>query len=233
MKIWQRGGMNKTDADSQLLAALVKGDRSAAVRVIEEWSASRTYQAAVSELLEPALNAFGEQWHRGNLSLSHGYIAGKTAEYLMERCLVEQRDLGSGPGEKKGIVVTGNIEDDYHALGRMMLSRFLEISGWQVHDLGNDVLAEACVDAALETGAGVIAVSAMMYTNALNIRKVRRELDDRGLTGRLQLAVGGAVFNARPTLVKEVGGDGTAVNAFKAVALMDDLWQKSGRGEKR
>ncbi len=217
-----------SDIQQQVLAKLMEGDRVAAIGLIDEWALHRAYSRAVTEILEPVLHEFGEQWYRGEeLSLSHGYIAGKVAQYLMEKSLHEQKKNNSAPRKKKGVLVIGNIEDDYHSLGRMMLRRFLEISGWHVHDLGNDVLAEEFVDKALEVGARVIGVSAMMYTNALNIRKLRREIDGRGLKGRLQLAVGGAIFISRPGLVREVGGDGTAINAFKSVELMERLWHKS------
>lgn len=73
----------------------------------------------------------------------------------------------------------------------------------------------------------MIGVSAMMYTTALNIKSLRAEIDRRGLTGKIQLAVGGAVFVLRPDLVDEIGGDGTARNAMAAPALFDDLWEKA------
>ncbi|SMD01994.1 Methanogenic corrinoid protein MtbC1 [Desulfocicer vacuolatum DSM 3385] len=217
-----------SDIQQKVLAQLMEGNRVAVIDLIDEWAVQKQYRTAVSEILEPVLHEFGERWYRGEgLSLSHGYIAGKIAEYLMEKCLEEEEQNDAAPRKKKGNLVIGNIEDDYHSLGRMMLGRFLEISHWQVHDLGNDVLAEEFVDKALEVRSRVIAVSAMMYTNALNIQKLRREIDDRGLGGVLQLAVGGAVFITRPNLIREVGGDGTAVNAFKSVELIERMWQTS------
>jgi methanogenic corrinoid protein MtbC1 len=61
----------------------------------------------------------------------------------------------------------------------------------------------------------------------VNIRSVREELESRGLSGRIQLAVGGAVFRLRPELVEEVGGDGTAPSALQAPALFDRLLARS------
>lgn len=96
---------------------------------------------------------------------------------------------------------------------------FLAAAGWEVHDLGNDVPAEELLEKAIEVGACVVGASAMMQTTALNIRKLRQLIDQRGLTERIKLAVGGAVFNWRPDLVAEVGGDGTAHNAIGADEL--------------
>ena len=67
----------------------------------------------------------------------------------------------------------------------------------------------------------------MMFTTAENIRKVRREIDMRKLTGKIKLAVGGAVFRIRPELISEVGGDGTASNAPEAPKKFEELWNKS------
>ena len=83
------------------------------------------------------------------------------------------------------------------------------------------------VDAALANGARVIGVSAMMLTTAENIRALRSEIDARGLGGRIQLAVGGAVFKLRPELMLEVGGDGTASSAIQAPELFERLWAHS------
>jgi len=65
-----------------------------------------------------------------------------------------------------------------------------------------------------------------MYTTAINIKKLRDELDQRGLTGKIMLAAGGAVFNIRPELSAEVGADGFARNAIEAPELMNHLLQK-------
>jgi methanogenic corrinoid protein MtbC1 len=120
-------------------------------------------------------------------------------------------------------VVIGNIEDDFHSLGRRIVAVYLRAAGWEVHDLGNDVVAEQFIEKAEAVGAVVIGVSAMMQTTALNIRKLRSLIDSRGIAGRLKLAVGGAVFGWRPELVAEVGGDATAQNASGADALFKRL----------
>jgi methylmalonyl-CoA mutase cobalamin-binding domain/chain len=117
----------------------------------------------------------------------------------------------------------GNIEDDFHSLGRRIVISFLRCSGWEVHDLGNDVPPQRFIEKALDEKASVIGASAMMQTTALNIRKLRDLLDRQGLADQIKLAVGGAVFNWRPELVEEVGADGTASNAAEAARLFETL----------
>ena len=207
-----------------LYALMLEAEREGAVAMLVEHAKKHGFQAAVSDVLEPVLERAGEAWHRENLSLAQGYVAGKIAEDLLVVAAQAQGDLLL---DVKGPVILGNVEDDYHSLGRKMVAVFLRAAGWRVIDLGNDVSPADFVAAALEHGARVIGVSAMMLTTAENIRAVRAEIDARGLKGKVLLAVGGAVFKLRPELMHEVGGDGTAASAIQAPALFDRLWDES------
>ncbi|MEW6667380.1 MAG: cobalamin-dependent protein [Thermodesulfobacteriota bacterium] len=213
------------DFQRKLFDLIVDADRTAANELIDEWAKVHGYNQAVVELLEPALRLLGEKWDKEeDVSLAQGYIAGKIAEDLMTKASQDRRLVTE---ETKGPVVMGNVEEDYHSLGRRLVVIFLEAAGWKVYDLGTDVPAAEFVDKAVEVGAKIIGASAMMYKTAANMKKLRKEIDRRGLTGRLQMSVGGAVFVIRPELAEEVGGDGTARNALAAPALMDRLWNKA------
>ena len=217
-----------TGLREDLFKLMLDAEREGSVAMLCGFAAAHGYQAAVGELLEPVLERVGEEWCRERISLAQGYVAGKIAEDVLLAAATCQGDLRL---DEKGPVILGNVEDDYHSLGRKMVSVFLRAAGWKVVDLGNDVTPADFVDAAVVNGARVIGVSAMMLTTAENIRAVRAELDGRGLSGRIRLAVGGAVFKLRPELVYEVGGDGTVPSAIQAPGLFDRLWAASLDGE--
>jgi methanogenic corrinoid protein MtbC1 len=199
-----------------LLASMINADRSGAADIIEQALASgMDPREIIADILDPAIVRLGSLWEDETMSLAQNFVASKIAEDTLLRCIPE----GTANPDSKGAVVIGNIEDDFHSLGRKTVGLFLSASGWDVHDLGNDVLAENFLEKALEVNACVIGVSAMMQTTALNIRKLRQLIDNQGLTGRIKLAVGGAVFNWRPDLMAEVGGDGTCHNAVGADEL--------------
>lgn len=215
----------------ELLAAIVEAERQRASGILDEWAAEHSYEAAVAELLTPTLIEFGNRWaaEGHEVSLAQGYVAAKVAEDLLGKVLAHREATGNTPEVERGTVVLGNVEDDYHPLGRKMVAAFLRMAGWRVHDLGVDVEAAAFVNAAVAEGARVIGASAMMLSTARNVPKLRAELDQRGLSGRIQLAVGGAVFKLRPELVAEFGGDGTAGDALQTPALIEKLWAESCR----
>ncbi len=216
-----------THLANDLYQKILAGDMRSATALVEEWANTHGYDRAVTEILEPALDLFGEKWSTSeDFSLAQGYVAGKVAENIMTKA-IESLSADSSRTVSKGTIVIGNIEDDHHALGRKLVSIFLRNAGWEICNLGNDVLPVEFVDKAEEVNASIIAVSAMMYTTAMNIKKLREEIDNRELNGRILLAVGGAVFLQRPELVEIVGGDGTALNAIKAPILMDQLLERS------
>jgi len=212
-----------------LQAAIFDADRQTANKIIDSWVSqeNNTYAEAITKVLEPTLIKIGAMWDKdGDLSLAQGYVASKIAEDAMAKLTTETSSAYQEKTQKRSVVI-GNIEDDFHALGRRLVVVFLRASGWDVHDLGNDVVAEEFIETALETEARIIGVSAMMYSTAINICKVREEIDKHGFTHKIQLAVGGAVFKLRPDLVNEVGGDGTTGSAVNSPMLMENLWKKS------
>jgi methanogenic corrinoid protein MtbC1 len=213
--------MKYTKAVTELYRCMTASERRAALTLVDNLKRDGLSDVEVIErVLNPTLVKIGALWGKGSVALSQTFVAAKIAEEILQRCL---GGIAAGQTGSRGPVVIGNIEDDFHGLGRRIVSTFLRSYAWDVFDLGNDVPAEDFIDKALEVGAPVIGVSAMMQTTALGIRRVRELIDERGLNHRLRLAVGGAVFNWRPEIVTEIGADGTATNAAAADALFQRL----------
>ncbi len=206
-----------------VLTRILDADRLGALDAMRSWAGANSFERLANEVLVPVLDWFNrEHMSACEAPIARGYVAAKVAEAAMRMIAEETTDADVAP--TKGPVVIGNIEDDFHALGRRIVGTFLQAAGWRVEDMGSDVLAAEFVERAVEIGAHVIGVSAMMYTTAQGIRGVREELDRRGLSGQIKLAVGGAVFVVKPELVAAVGGDGTAITAVQAPPLFAQLW---------
>jgi methanogenic corrinoid protein MtbC1 len=213
----------------RLYATILDARRDEATGILRSAAESAGFPAAVSEILEPTLRLIGERWNADGISLAQAYVAGKVAEDALALMAADAIARDRMASEPRGATVICNAEDDYHGLGRRMVATFLRIDGWDVLDLGNDVIATRLVDEAERVGASVVGVSAMMLTNAKNIGKIREELIRRGLADSIKLAVGGAVFAMRPELVQEVGGDGSASTAMEAPALFERLSAEAKR----
>lgn len=215
------------DIQHSLIEMIKHADRRGATSLLKEWTSVNAMETLFTDLLEPVLLQIGEEWYaEGSVSIAQSYVAAKIAEDAFAM-IAAGTPRGSDSEAKKGPVIIGNIEDDFHSLGRRMIVTFLKADGWIVHDLGNDVPPKVFVDKAEEVGARVIGASAMTRTTAHKILGLRDEIDRRGLKDRIKLAVGGAAFLACSDLVQEVRADGTASNAVSAVKLFAKLFTQS------
>lgn len=210
----------------RVLASIVGADPNDAILALQEFAASHGAAGIAEQVLLPVFAEFTRDFANSpDFPLAKAYVAGVIAE---EGMALAQAALPATT-VRRGVVVLGNVEDDFHALGRSIVASFLRTAGWEVVDLGNDVEAACFVSTAIERQAAVIGVSAMLLSTAQHVRKVREEIDRRGQRGRISLAVGGAIFALRPELAAEVGGDGTCATAMGASDLCQRLCQQIGR----
>jgi len=218
------------DIKKGLINCILRADRGGAMELVENWSKENSIEEVVETVLVPVLAKLSALWDKlTEPPLAPAYVTSRVIKDIM--ALVADNRTTEEEQEKLGPVVLCNIEDDFHSLGREVVISFLEVNGWKVYDLGNDVTANELVDKAVEVGARVIGISAMMLTTALNIKRVREELDMRGLSKKIQLAVGGAIFTLRDTLIDDVGGDGTCKTAVVTHELFKSLWAKAEKEE--
>lgn len=214
--------MNTIEKKEILAGLISNGEKDKAISHLTVWSQETSYKDVIFGILEPMLVDWGKLWMQGKLSLAHGYLSGKVAEEFYVAAS-KNEEFNVSTLHNKGTVILGNIEDDFHPLGRRLVNIYSQAAGWNIIDLGNDVPAETFVEKAIENNANIIAISAMMFTTAKNIVKVRNEMDKSAISGKIKLAVGGAVFKLRPELVAEIGGDGTAETAIDAPELFGNL----------
>ncbi|MGE5840521.1 MAG: corrinoid protein [Deltaproteobacteria bacterium] len=121
------------------------------------------------------------------------------------------------PERKEGLkaqVVIGSIQGDVHDIGKNLVKMMFDVAGWEVHDLGRDVPLEKFVEEQLRTDSEVVAMSAMMTTTMLGMKKVIKMIKDKN--PNVAIMLGGA------PVTKEVanlfGADGYAESAGNAVS---------------
>jgi len=110
-------------------------------------------------------------------------------------------------------VVIGSIQGDVHDIGKNLVKMMFDVAGWEVYDLGRDVPLENFVKEQLRTDAEVVAMSAMMTTTMLGMRKVIKMIKEKNPNVAIMLG-GAPVTQDVATLF---GADGYAESAGNAV----------------
>lgn len=211
------------DFKLEILSAIQSADLNRATELLNQWGKINGFEIFIEEVLLPVLEKYTvDNFKLDGSPLAQGYVAARFAEISMEMVLKNSQSKEIIKAVK-GPVIIGNIEDDFHSLGRRIICSFLKTKGWIIYDLGNDIPAEEFVNKAIDVNAKIIAASAMMYSTAVNISAIRELLIKRNLENNIKLAVGGAIFNLRSELINEVGGDGTANSAIHVPQLFDSF----------
>ena len=121
------------------------------------------------------------------------------------------------PAKEDGVnaqVVIGSIQGDVHDIGKNLVKMMFDVAGWDVHDLGRDVPLEKFVEEQLRTDSEVVAMSAMMTTTMLGMKKVIKMIKEKNPDVAIML--GGAPVTQ--DVANLFGADGYAESAGNAVS---------------
>jgi len=117
-------------------------------------------------------------------------------------------------GAVKGQVVIGSIQGDVHDIGKNLVKMMFDVGGFTVHDLGRDVPLENFVEEQLRTDSEIVAMSAMMTTTMLGMKKVIKMIKEKN--PNVAIMLGGAPVTK--DVSKLFGADGYAESAGNAVS---------------
>jgi corrinoid protein of di/trimethylamine methyltransferase len=126
-------------------------------------------------------------------------------------------------------VVLGTIQGDVHDIGKNMVKMMFDVAGWQVHDLGRDVPLEKFVEEQVRTNSEVVAISAMMTTTMMGMKKLVKMI--KAENPAVGIMLGGAPVTKE--VVKLFGAHGYAESAGQvvpeAIRMLDQLRELQGR----
>jgi corrinoid protein of di/trimethylamine methyltransferase len=113
----------------------------------------------------------------------------------------------------KGQVVIGTVQGDVHDIGKNLIKMMFEVAGFTVHDLGRDVPLEKFAEEQVRTDSDIVALSAMMTTTMMGMKKVVQMIKEKNPDVKIML--GGAPLTG--DIAKLFGADGYAESAGNAV----------------
>ncbi len=203
-----------------MLQAVVEGDavraRALAADLVR---AKGDLLAAVDRGFAAGIRRVGELWEDGEYflpELVQGAEAMKAAMEVLRPALAASRARAPALA---GVVI-GTIRGDLHDIGKGLVATLLAAHGFEVHDLGRDVPLEAFVARARETGARIVAASALLTTTMAAQRDLVRAVQAANLPSRPRVLVGGAPTSE--AWAAEIGA-AHAENALGAVRVAEAL----------
>lgn len=146
-------------------------------------------------------------------------VSGWNAKKALEILKPLLQEKGEGEEEKLGKVVIGTVKGDVHDIGKEIVAIMLSSEGFEVIDLGTDVDKEKYAGAVKETGADILALSALLTTTREYMAEVIEYLKRTGL--KVKIMVGGGAVSA--DFANEIGTDAYGKDAVEAVKKAKEL----------
>ncbi|MHA2026075.1 MAG: cobalamin B12-binding domain-containing protein [Candidatus Thorarchaeota archaeon] len=172
----------------------------------------------VLKALTAGMNEVGKRYETDEYFLAELVLAGDT---MKEAFAVLKPHLKSGDAGDKIPIVAATVKGDNHDIGKNILISMLVSAGFEVEDLGLDCPTEKIVEAVKETGAKIVALSALLTMTMREISTVDKALQDAGLRDGVKIIVGGAPLSIE--LAKELGADDFAPDAISGVKRIKAL----------
>ena len=217
--------MNVEQLQKELMGLLLDGDGdSGVVWAKEVLGGDIGVTDFFNMVLTPAMAAVGDKFGRLEIFLPELMDAADRAQAISND--VVQPMLAASDSDQaviRGKVVIGSVKGDLHDIGKNMVVLMLRVNGFEVIDMGVNVLPRDVLEKAKEVQADIVGLSALMTTSMPYMKEVVELKDGFGHKDDFSVIVGGAPITAE--YAAEVGADSFGKDAVDAVekclALLD------------
>ncbi len=198
--------------------AIIKGDRDTTAAKVEEAIKEKVAaEKILNEGLMAGMSVIGERFKKNEVYVPEVLIAARAMKAGME---LLQPLLSEAGVEPVGRVVLGTVKGDLHDIGKNLVRMMLQGGGFEVVDCGIDVPAEKYIEVIKESGAKILAMSALLTTTMPQMAEVVKAVKEAGM-GDIKTMIGGAPVTQ--AYADEIGADGYAADAASAVDKAREL----------
>jgi 5-methyltetrahydrofolate--homocysteine methyltransferase len=204
-------------ADLKALSeAIINGKASDAKQLVQEAIDGGTeVERILNDGLIAGMNVVGTRFKNNEFYVPEVLIAARAMNQSME--LLEPLLKAKGV-KAAGTVAIGTVKGDLHDIGKNLVAMMLKGAGFRIVDLGIDVAPDKFV-AAVQDGANLVGLSALLTTTMPQMRDVIRALKEANCT--VPVMIGGAPVTQ--SYSDEIGASGYAPDAASAVDLARKL----------
>ncbi|WP_167955961.1 homocysteine S-methyltransferase family protein [Anaerosporobacter faecicola] len=209
----------QADAPTSIIYTdVIKGNRKGIIDHVKEMVTQGEKPASiVDQMLIPAINEVGRLFDKQIYFLPQ--LIGSAETMKMAIDYLEPLLQSEKSSQKLGTIVIATVQGDIHDIGKNLVALMLKNYGFEVIDLGKDVPCEKIIETAKEKDADIIALSALMTTTMLEMKKVVQANKKAGL--RAKVIIGGAVITQ--SYADEIHADGYSTDAQDAVRVVKRL----------
>ncbi len=161
------------------------------------------------------METVGSRFAKGEYFIPDLVYSGEILKKVNE--LVKPKLTGGMATKTGGKVIIATVAGDIHDIGKDIVVFMLDVSGFQVYDMGVDVPVQKIVDKIKETGATVVGLSGFLTLAYDAMKQTIDAIKAAGLRDKTKIMIGGGQIT--PEIVKYTGADAYGKDAIEGVAL--------------
>jgi 5-methyltetrahydrofolate--homocysteine methyltransferase len=173
-----------------LIDAVVDMEEDKALSLTKEYLEKGVNPVDLFNAFQSALEEIGRRFEKQVYFIPELIMSGevmKTASELIKPYLKEDAVIGP----KLGKFLMATVEGDIHDIGKNIATMMLEITGFDVKDIGVDVPSERIISEAEEFEADIIGLSGLLTIAFDPMKQVVDELKAKGLRDKYKVIIGG------------------------------------------
>jgi 5-methyltetrahydrofolate--homocysteine methyltransferase len=200
-----------------LTAAVEAGDRATAVSLTQAAIDEGVAPDVVLEAMTEAMTEVGRKF-----ACNEGVYVPEmliSAHAMKEASVLLEPLLAAGGHKPEHTAVIGTVQGDLHDIGKNLVGMMLKGANFEIVDLGTNVSPDAFAEGAVEHGADIVGISALLTTTMVGMKDAVSAV--RAAAPGAKVMVGGAPVTA--DFAAEIGADGFAKDAATAATVAQEL----------
>ena len=191
VKTAMRARDKKNLSDSVLFQSLIDGsEESAANFFITEHLKGKPLAAIIDHLVCPAMQAIGELWHRGEITITQEHLATRT----VISALYKLRNALPVPEMKNGMAICCAMEGDLHELPTFLAQMAIENEGFEVINFGAATPLYSLADEVLRHSPNLVCISATVLNDLERLSRDYKDFREKNASLEIPVLLGGRVF---------------------------------------
>jgi methanogenic corrinoid protein MtbC1 len=198
-----------------LVVAVSQLKEREAMETVEERLKAKNNPLEILNDAKRAMEIVGKRFAAGEYYMPELVYSGVILKRITEMVKPQISDLTEI--KRVGKCIIGTVAGDIHDIGKDMVVFMLDVSGFEVYDLGINVRVEKFVDKIRETGAPVVGLSGFLTLAFDAMKETVEAIKQAGLRNNVKIMIGGGQVD--DIIVQYTGADAYGKDAMAAVSL--------------
>ncbi len=171
-----------------------------------------------NSILEESRNGMelvGKRFSEGNYFLPELIFSAEIFKEITE--IVKPKLKKDVQAERFGKCIIGTVAGDIHDIGKNIVVFMLDVSGFEVYDLGVDVPPQKFIEKIKETNAPVVGLSGFLTLAFDSMKETVDAIKAAGLRDKVKIMIGGGQIDEE--IRKYAGADAYGRDAMAGVSL--------------